>query len=314
MRKCRGIALLLGGASIEAPRAKLDVRRPPTLVRVRRFILVAASVAIAVGCAEHPAPPTGSAALPLGWIAVTPPATDTPALWCANYAEDEWEVSLNADSTAVLFSAAAGVRGVDSTSTSVSDGVIAGNDLGEFGGAIWWSGRSGRRDTLDVEDRDSSTFAADNVHGFLRRRGSLYALVGLAHLTLDAGELLYLSQDSAGRWHARHVMSLGGSPEAYALMGSDSALVLLSDSLLAVKFDPVAPTRRALYGDPAWGYTYASSILRDRAGIVYIGMRSAVARLTPSGRGYHEDWLVPERCRRRVPVGRGEPCRCEPGA
>ena len=69
-----------------------------------------------------------------------------------------------------------------------------------------------------------------------------------------------------------------------------------------------------MYGNPAWAYTYASSILRDRVGVVYIGMRSAVARLKPSASGYREDWLVPQRCGRRVPVGNGEPCRCESAA
>ena len=279
---------------------------------MRRLFIAATGAGIAVGCAQHPAAQSASATVPAGWVAVSPPAADTPALWCANSAEDAWDVALTADSSALLFSAARNERRADTA--VVSDGLIIGDDAGEFGGAIWWSGGNGRRDTLRVEGRDTTTFAADNLHGFLRRRGGLYALVGLAHLTLDGGELLYLSQDRAARWHARHVMTLSGSPEAFTLVGSDSALVLTSDSLSELKFDSIAPTRRALYGNPAWRYIYASSILRDRGGTVYIGMRSAVARLAPNAGGYHEDWLVPQRCRRRIPAGEGESCRCESGA
>lgn len=279
---------------------------------MRRSLVAAVGVAITAGCANHPAAQAASATVPSGWVVVSPPAAETPAAWCANWAQDEWSVTLTADSSALQFVPAGSQRRGDTA--VVSDGLIVGDDLGEFGGAIWWSGSNGRRDTLRVEDRDSTAFAADNLHGFLRRRGGLYALVGLAHLTLNDGELLYLSEDRAARWHARHVMTLGGSPNAYTLVGSDSALVLTGDSLSALKFDSLAPTRRPLYGNPTWMYTNGSSILRDRAGVVYMGMRSAVARLTPTAGGYYEDWLVPERCRRRVPAGEGEPCLCESGA
>lgn len=218
---------------------------------------------------------------------------------------------MTADSGVALLSAAGSEQLVDTA--AVNGGAIGGDDRGEFGGAIWWTGPDGRRDTLRVEGRNSTVFAADNLHGLMRRRGELYALVGVHHLVLDEGELLHLSQDSAARWHVRHLMTLNGAPRAYTLVGIDSALVVAGDSLIALKFDSIAPTRRTLYGNPTWVYTYASSLLRDRAGTVYMGMRSAVSRLTPRAGGYHEDWLVPERCRRRVPVGYLEPCRCESG-
>jgi hypothetical protein len=249
--------------------------------------------------------------VPPGWIAVDPPADDSPAAWCANSARDEWNVALTADSSALLLSEHGGERLSDTV--AVADGLIVGSDMGEFGGAIWWSGSDGRTDTLRVEGRGSTRFVADNLHGFVRRQGGLYALVGLAHLSIDVGELLYLSRDGAGRWHAKHVMTLSGSPSVYTLIGTDSALVLAGDTLSALKFDSIAPGRRSLYGNPAWGYAYPSSLLRDKAGTVYMGMRSAVARLTPTAHGYHEDWLVQAQCRRRMPVGDQGPCRCEPG-
>jgi hypothetical protein len=40
-------------------------------------------------------------------------------------------------------------------------------------------------------------------------------------------------------------------------------------------------------------------------------MRSAIGRLTATGKGYRyrEDWLVPNACHRRVPVDESN-CRC----
>jgi hypothetical protein len=74
--------------------------------------------------------------------------------------------------------------------------------------------------------------------------------------------------------------------------------------------DPAKPTRRALAGDAVWSATYASSLVRDRAGVIYIGMRSAVVRLSPDVHGYREDWVVPDRCRMRV-LGADNKCSCK---
>ena len=192
----------------------------------------------------------------------------------------------------------------------VDGGQLVGSDMGEFGGSIWWRRPDGHHDTLRVQGRDTSGFHADNLHRFILHRGAVYALVGLAHLTLNEGELLLLSRDGT-RWSARQLLSLGGAPRAVTRLGNDTILILTTDSLLSVGLDPARPTRRALHGNGTWSYTYPSSMIQDRAGLIYIGMRGAVVRLTPAERGYKEDWLVPAQCRRRVPVGDWGPCRCE---
>src|SRR5438094_418132 len=76
----------------------------------------------------------------------------------------------------------------------------------------------------------------------------------------------------------------------------------------AVTLDSMTPTRHAIYGNDVWPSLYATSLVRNRYGTIYIGMRSAVSRLTPSTNGYIEDWLVPTSCVRRVPRRDGFLC------
>jgi hypothetical protein len=222
-------------------------------------------------------------------------------------AQDAWDIGVALDGS-TLVPLPAVER--DADSITVSDGVLAGDDNGEFGGAIWWHGSNGKRDTLRVEGRDSRRFYADNLRGFIRRGAAIYALVGLSHMGLNDGELLSLSNVSGKRWHAQQVLDFGAAASAYTSAGGDTVLVLTTDSLYAVELDPVAPNHQALYGNPVWRGLYASSVARDRAGSIYIGMRSAIGRLTATGKGYREDWLVPNACHRRVPVDESN-CRCE---
>ena len=70
-----------------------------------------------------------------------------------------------------------------------------------------------------------------------------------------------------------------------------------------------------IYRSPFWGGVYPNSIAEDRTGTIYLGMRSAVARLSPRSGGFFEDWLVPSNCTQRqidpsVPFALE--CRCIP--
>ena len=229
---------------------------------------------------------------------MSPAAKGTPSAVCANWARDAWNVGLAADSATLVTKFNQSENRGDTL--NVIDGFLIGDDRGEFGGALWWQGRHGERDTLLVEGRDTSEWYADNLHGFVRHTGATYALVGLAHLSLNSGELLVLSEESPGHWRARHALSLSGEPRAHVRAGGDTILVLTTDSLFAVTLHSIMPKRHAIYGNSVWADLYASSLVRNRFGTIYIGMRSAVSRLTPTTNGYVEDWLVPTVCRRRA--------------
>src|SRR5690606_26929786 len=180
----------------------------------------------------------------------------------------------------------------------VGDGLLTGSDYGEFGGSIWSQGSDETRDTLPVVGRDSTAYYADNLHSLFRHRGELYALVGLAHLGFSVGELLQLHRAADGRWQAQHVVDLRAAPVATTWVARDSLLVLTTDSLLVLQRSSDEWRRRALHGGDTWWLTYPTSLVRDRYGVLYVGMRSAVARLRPMESGYREDWLVPTACRR----------------
>lgn len=247
------------------------------------------------------------ARVPLGWVTISAPTHGTDAERCANYASDEWSVAITTDGTLTI--APAKPRKTSDT-LRIGPDLLVGDDAGEFGGAIWREDRLGVRDTLHVSGRDTTALHTDNLFGFMRRGDRVFALVGLAHLSLDAGELLALTRAPAGRWEARSVLDLRSAPMAVARVADDTILVLTLDSLLSVGLDPIMPTRRVLAGNTVWSGTYGSTLARDRSGVIYIGMRSAVARLTPEGLGYREDWLVRSDCRVRVP-GDGNECSCK---
>jgi hypothetical protein len=80
-------------------------------------------------------------------------------------------------------------------------------------------------------------------------------------------------------------------------MDDDTLIVALSGALVSVD---LAGLVRVFHRNPVWSGTYPNSIARDPAGRIYVGMRSAVARLTPSINGLVEDWLVTSDCLRRT--------------
>jgi hypothetical protein len=277
---------------VEAPQLNAGALGGPlAMTRVPRLTV---AVVLLAAC-ERPAL-RGSAAIPDGWTSVSPPIDGTEAARCANYARDEWAVSLSADGDSLLISAP--TLGPADTLLVERD-LLAGDDHGEFGGAIWHQVSTTSRDTIEISGRDTSGFYVNNLRGFVRRSHEVYAVVGLGHLGLRQGELLYLYRSPAG-WKGRSILQLKSAPQALAKVAADTLLVVTSDSLLAIALDSLKPTRTPLAGNGAWYLTYANSVLRDSSGVVFIGMRGAVARLTPTKQGLREDWLVPTSCRVRT--------------
>ena len=179
----------------------------------------------------------------------------------------------------------------------VADGQLIGDNRGEFGGDVWWFPTRGAREHV----------AAANVHAFLRTADTIWGLTGLAHLSLNSGQLVRFDR-IAGHWRMTPIIELGAAPEAFVRLSHDWFLVLAVGRVVRV-----SPTHAIdlVHANRVWLATYPRSIARDRQGVIYLGMRSGIVRLTPSAAGYTEDWLVPAACRHRVPTGALRECRCE---
>lgn len=116
----------------------------------------------------------------------------------------------------------------------------------------------------------------------------IYALAGLAHMDTDEGRLLSFRRDGT-HWLIDTAATLASAPYAFARLGGDSLLVATPKGVLAI----VAPhTAVTLASASTWWLTYPHSIVRDRAGNIFVGMRFAVAKLS-AAHSYQETWLVP---------------------
>jgi len=96
----------------------------------------------------------------------------------------------------------------------VAEGWLVGLDHGEWGGALWWFSRDYGTRTLLV---------AENVRGIVADRASAIAICGLAHQTIDRGQLDRLVKDET--WHLLDTMPLRAAPASF-LLGADGELEL----------------------------------------------------------------------------------------
>lgn len=247
-------------------------------------------------CTQQPSRTT-PAAVPSGWILVQPPLPGTEGARCANWAQDEWEVALSRDSNALLIQPAAH-RYTDTL--QVSGGILTSVNRGEFGGKVFWEPSDGPRQQI----------AEMNLVAFVPTSTGIFALAGLAHLSTNEGRLLRFVHSTAGSWSVMPVADLGAAPRAFALLPHDTILVVVSGGLIAIHPEGEP---RVLHRNAVWSSTYAHAVVRDRSGIIYVGMRSAVARLTPDTGALREGWLVPQGCSQRYKVSDFEECRC-PGS
>jgi hypothetical protein len=167
-------------------------------------------------------------------------------------------------------------------SISRDDGRLIGFDAGEFGGGLWWLPSSG--ETAVVALSGVPKWARNVVALFDYATGPL-VFVGLAHLNADFGAVLRcVKQD--GEWQTVTLAALAGAPLLAVRERDDSVLFVTTEGIGRVTpaGRQIALLRRSL------GNLYPGSLVVDQSGWIYVGMRDAVLRLSPSGR---EEWLIP---------------------
>jgi hypothetical protein len=252
------------------------------------------------------------------WVTIAPYADTSPEMRCANWSRAEWRAYIATDTVRArpvspgdelpplpFRDSGAGPRraylGIG-RSAKVIDGWLVGYDHGEFGGAVWWFSPDGRK---------SAKVSDNQVSAFFKIRGALVATGGVAHLGIDEGWILQLTQAPGGRWQAASILDLGDSPEAPVQESDSTLLIVGARHLTRVRFSngssPATPTVLARGN---WGMLYPNSAVRTPSGTVYVGMRFAVLRLVPDHDHYAESWLVPAECRSTALDTTGMDCRC----
>lgn len=122
----------------------------------------------------------------------------------------------------------------------LSLGVLVTTDAGEWGGAVWFvqTGRS----PLKIVDK--------NAVGLFNLGGTTIALTGLAHMSLDRGELFRLDLSGAVP-SAVSLAKLPGAPRAWTMAGDSALLIATGDKGFAILNDgrmEAATVRRECVG------------------------------------------------------------------
>ena len=261
-------------------------------MRVKPPFAVAVSVLLTGSVRQTFGPP---AHLPAHWIAVASPDPQADGAICAYWSDTTWDVSLTPDSTALQIARHPGEP--DIQTIDVSGGRLLGYNAGEFGGEVVFVGH---------DDRVTS-IAKQNLSFFVPSRFGVLGLGGTDHLGLNEGWLLLFKPRSNAAWAAETLMSIKGEPRAYTALGDDTLLVVTMGTLVLLR-PPSSKT--VLYRTPLMSFIDPHTVVRDRAGVIYLGTRYAVTRLTPGENGYADDWIVPASCPRRVRTAETGKCAC----
>jgi hypothetical protein len=156
-----------------------------------------------------------------------------------------------------------------SATAAVDGGWLVGFNQGEFGGALYWLSRDGKR-SYPISDHQ--------IVDFFSLADGIYAIEGLAHLGNSRGSVLRITQPTHGApWQAQSVVTLPSAPYAVAVQRDGTALITLSYSLVSVGPDLKVKT---LFPDAHWDELYPTcSVLAPDGQKLYIGMRQFVGEL-----------------------------------
>jgi hypothetical protein len=237
---------------------------------------------------------------PDGWVSYKTPTDEE--LRCANYAKRSWKVMLDGERLQIGLNTErlrqdplppqirsrhvqAGSK-TDRVVVRVNDGWIVGLDSGEFGGGLWWFSTDGQR---------SQKLSEDNVVALIDTHKGVLVLAGLSHMGFDDGKVLRVTSGSRSAKKLELLADLRFTPRAFAVESADSLIVLTTSPLVRVRMSGEVET---LLAETDYRLLYPTSMTLSPSGVIHVGMRHFVTRLTPNGRTYREEWFVPQDCTR----------------
>lgn len=221
---------------------------------------------------------------PTRWIAVPVPLK-TPAgdrdVWeyAANYSKLEWRVVAGKDGVRASLDGerpllpsdlpATIERSRGRTALRADDGWLVGMNRGEWGGSLSWISPDGKK---------KKQISHDQIVAFFRLPEGMYAVEGLAHMTLSYGSILRIEKPSPkAPWRVKKVLNLPKAPNAAAVRKDGTVLLVLTDRVAAFRTGTSLQT--LLPDAPWWGLYPNSAALSADETKLYIGMRQFVGEL-----------------------------------
>lgn len=262
--------------------------------------------------------------VPVGWY-IYPETSlqelDESTLRCFNYSRNEWQVTgdesdvkidklarpeVNAPPIALppLLKLEKGMpgrtvrAGLRSAIHFENDWLLA-YDAGEWGGGLWITSDDGR---------ETKRILSDNVRGVIPIGEGLLVFSGLAHMSIDFGNVFIFSKPDGLAISLEHAVHLDGEPSAYAKEADDSVLFTTTYGVCRIRKS--GELERLAYF-PKWvRQQYPNSMFVGSDGRVFVGMRMFVLMLQPNSGKYSEAWLLPNECRKFALSGLT--CACAP--
>ncbi|HEX7599368.1 MAG TPA: hypothetical protein VF518_14220 [Polyangia bacterium] len=158
----------------------------------------------------------------------------------------------------------------------VEDGYLVGFDAGEFGGSTWWFSADGaHRRKLSLPAADQFP---ENVHGFASLGKDVLAFEGLVHMGFNVGRVTRIRRVADREWRPSRFVDLGACPLAIIQESESAWLAAITSGILRI--DGQARVNPVWLSPGGHGF-YPNSLVRDEAGVVYLGTGGPVVRLTP---------------------------------
>lgn len=160
----------------------------------------------------------------------------------------------------------------------VDNGWLVGIERGEWGGSLFWFNEKGTR---------YEKIVSGNIKNLFRINGQIYAVEGLAHLSLSRGQIFTVSHNS-DIWTTEKKLDLPTAPYAATLTDKNEFLIVTSKELLIVdsEFEIETIVNEGFW----WRFLYSNSVLVKEQ-TIYIGMRGGVLR-TQMNNSAKQEWLT----------------------
>jgi hypothetical protein len=164
------------------------------------------------------------------------------------------------------------------TGTRVSDGWIAGWDMGEFGGGLYWFPPKGEK--LKRIDKRNTRFITSTPKG-------LFAFQSLAHMQFSYSRFVKIEK-GGDAWSVRLVTDLHDVPSEF-LFDKTRFIYIAREFVSTVEFDG---SQRLIYRSVRELFT--GGFCRRRNGEIWTGTSRAILCLTPDLQGgYRPFWFRP---------------------